>query len=493
MASYDGEEWISFKTLWERSEHIGRYILANFQGKRPVAIYGDKEVDMLSCMVAAVKSGHPYVCVPSFYPQEKIDALLEDSKAQLVLNPARTPIHDVPMKVLRHDEIRTLGKEYGDYDRIPEENYVKPEETLCIMYTSGSTGKPKGVTVTLANIEEEIKQSEEIVSRSIPEDKGVMVNLSAYSFAAGLITVYYVLFKEGCTVYGVPRTKMSDQNELLAFIEEANPHLFNCTPTMIERFLNSERFSPEYLPNLSYSCLGGEPLSTETARKYKERFPDTRLLNGMGTTETLGTPLVCEITDELLDSDEPYYPIGTADTPYAYVVDENGVRSDEDRTTGELIISCRAVVPGYLDRPDQTESVFFTDYKGDWSYRTRDIVKLKNGFVYYVGRKDNQVKIGGNRVELEDVESNLRLCSNVAACAAGVKREKDGHGILVAFVVQKDSSVKKMAALLSIKQELKTRVESHMIPTKIVFVDSLPKNINLKLDRAKINRMIEEM
>jgi len=487
IAAYDGSAFISFRELWERSDAIAAWLLKNYPSKDPLAIFGDKENDMLSCMFGAIKSGHPYVCIPSYYPMDRINAIVADSGAAVVLNPAPVQIHEVGLPVLSRDEMQKLPAE-----AVEASCYAQPGDLVCMLYTSGSTGTPKAVRVTYENLLAKIVQTEEFMGPSMQAECGHAVNLAAYSFSASLSYVYYVMLYAGWTLYCVPRTVLKDVNALLDYLEEINPDVFSCTPSMADRLLSAERFNPEHFPHMHYTCLGGEPLLIHTVKNYKERFPGIRLINGMGMTEATAAALTCEITDELMATSDTFFPVGLTSTPYGYLMDDDGNRVTEDGQAGELIVSCKTVCDGYHNRPELTAENFFTDSQGVWSYHTRDLLKIRNGYYYYVGRKDNQVKIGGNRFELEDVEANMRRVPVVRECATAVKTLEDGTRTLVGFVVKADSTVPNMKAIMTIKQQMQTMVESYMIPSKIVFVDALPKNVNLKLDRAAVKKMAEE-
>ena len=487
IAAYDGNAFISFKELWERSDAIAAWLLEHDPGKGTLAIFGDKENDMLSCMFGAVKSGHPYVCIPSYYPVDRINAIVEDSGARVILNPSPTRIHDVGLPVLTVEELRGLPAASVD-----AAFYAQPGDLVCMLYTSGSTGTPKAVRVTYENLLAKIVQTEEFMKPSMQAERGHAVNLAAYSFSASLSYVYYVMLYAGWTLYCVPRSVLKDVNDLLDYLEEINPDVFSCTPSMADRLLSSERFNPQHFPHMHYTCLGGEPLLIHTVERYKERFPGIRLINGMGMTEATAAALTCEITDELMKTSGTFFPVGVADTPYGYLMDEDGHIITEDDRVGELIVSCKTVCDGYHNRPKLTKEYFFTDKDGRWAYHTRDLLRQKNGYLYYVGRKDNQVKIGGNRFELEDVEANMRRVSVVRECAAAVKTLPDGTRTLVGFVVKADSAVPNMKVIMTVKQQMQSMVESYMIPSKLVFVDALPKNVNLKLDRAALREMAEK-
>lgn len=186
---------------------------------------------------------------------------------------------------------------------------------------------------------------------------------------------------------------------------------------------------------------------------------------------------------------EKQLPMGkTAFNSTAYVVDENG-KELGDGKVGELVVVSDMVALGYLNDPVRTAEKFFTTEDGRRGCRTGDLVWREGDIFYYVGRVDNQVKVGGYRVELEDVERHMRRVSLIKECAVAPVMENGRVVMLTAFVIPKDPDAKQLQSIITIKREIAAMVQSYMVPQKIVFVDSLPSNSNNKLDRNALKEM----
>lgn len=488
VACFDGNEYMSRRTFWLRTEAVALHLLNSYgNSKEPVVIYGDKENDMLVCIFGILKAGRPYVVIPSYYPVHRIDAILSDCGAKVIFNPCSEKLDRKGYDILTSENITELVEKYASSE-VDESNYVQEKDDICLIYTSGSTGVPKGVRITAENVETRIRQMSEVISPAIPKADTRTVMFSSYAFSASFYNVYYMFATEGVSLYNLSRKTIHDHALLVNHLLKIQPHTLAGTPSMFRRLLTSDDFDCNSFPSLSLITMGGEPLTAELALLIKERFPTIRLLNIYGMTELASGPMVCVITDEMLKDKEAVLPIGKpmADAT-AIIVDDNSNEITEDNLVGELIIKGKCVSNGYLNRPELTNEVFFTDENGNKAYRTRDLVYRLNGFYYFAGRRDNRVKIGGNRIELEDVEANMKYLNMVRDCAVTVKELPAPS--LVAYVVKEDPLVSNMAAMLAIKAGLKERVESHMIPQKIVFVDELPKNINLKTDRVALKAL----
>lgn len=488
IACFDGNEYMSRRTFHARTEAVANYLIDNYgNSKTPVVIYGDKENDMLVCIFGILKSGRPYVVIPSYYPTHRIDSILNDCGAKVIFCPCSEKTEKDGCDVITSEAIDALAVKYASKS-VDESNYVREKDDICLIYTSGSTGTPKGVRISVENVEARIQQMQPVISPVIPESGARTVMFSSYAFSASFYNLYYMFATKGVALYNVSRKTIHDHALLVKQLLDIQPHTLAGTPSMFRRLLLSDDFNSNTFPCLSLITMGGEPLSAELALHIKERFPELRLLNIYGMTELASGPMVCVVTDELLQSGMDTMPIGTImQGATAMLVDDSGNEITADNEIGELIVKGRCVSNGYLHREELTNEVFYTDENGVRAYKTRDLVFKLNGMYYFSGRKDNRVKIGGNRIELEDVEANMKQLSSVRDCAVAVKELPTPS--LVAYVVKEDALVSNMAAMLSIKAGLKERVESHMIPQKIVFVDELPKNINLKIDRVALKTL----
>lgn len=490
IACHDGKNALTFSDLWHRSEAIADHLLKNHPGKGVVAIFGDKENDMISAMLGAVKSGHPYVTLPSFYPEKRIADILADASVTVVLSPSPLPFPIEGVKVISAGDMQALFD--TEVPEVPESAYDQPGDLVCILYTSGSTGKPKGVMIDYENIEAKIRVDAEMVAPTGAADGGATIQLASYAFSASLTSIYHMMLSAGWTVHCVPKEVLQDSSKLVTSMLSIQPNLFGCTPSLMERLLADDRFSEKTLPALEYVCFAGEALSYQIVRALRARFSSIIIRNAFGATEVTASPFFCTITDEMLETGEGFCPVETVGAGHGYLADEKGQMLTEDGSVGEIVLNYPTVSRGYLNTPSLTAERFFTTSDGVRAFKTGDIGEIKGGKIYCRGRRDNQVKIGGNRVELEEVEKHLRSVDIVKTAACSVKTLENGANILVGFVVSKPTDMTHTQAFLYIKKELKKRAESHMIPTKLIFVDSLPVNDNKKLDRLALKKAAEE-
>lgn len=191
------------------------------------------------------------------------------------------------------------------------------------------------------------------------------------------------------------------------------------TPSFAEVCVQSGRFTRELMPALDRFLFCGEVLTHRLCDQLADRFPAARVLNTCGLTEATVLVTAVRVTREMRRSERPI-PIGfPLEGVTLRIVDGDGRAVERDEESGELLILGSSVGSGYYRRPDLTEARFFADEAtGKRGYRTGDICYRKDGLYYYQGRADNQLKLHGHRIELEDIENSLARVENIARAAA---------------------------------------------------------------------------
>jgi D-alanine--poly(phosphoribitol) ligase subunit 1 len=177
--------------------------------------------------------------------------------------------------------------------------------------------------------------------------------------------------------------------------------------------------------------------------------------------------------------------------PIGYPVEGTKLRLDAEND-GELLILGDQVGPGYFERPDLTSQRFFTDPQtGLRGYRTGDLCTEENGLYYYRGRRDNQLKLHGHRIEIEDIESNLARVENIAQAAVIPVWEDGRVQYLAAFLLlERDDGLTSLTRAIGIKKQAAEFIPAYMIPRKLIVLDDFPLNTNGKVDKKELaNRL----
>lgn len=479
------DENLSYKDLDKYSEAIALY-LKDIYGDEdtPIVIYGNKENKIMACMIGALKSGRAYVPLDISFPIDRVFEVTKEVKPKVVFNfSEETNFGD--LNIVNEEKLNEIIKTY-EGKPISKENWVKDDENAYILFTSGSTGKPKGVQISSNNLDSFVDWISPYLK--IDGSEKVIMNQAAYSFDLSVTSIYPGLV-HGATLFSLSKKVLADYKELFNQFGKSDMAVWVSTPSFAGVCVTENSFNSEMLPKLESMIFIGEVLPKPLTKELLERFPNTRVINGYGPTEATVGVSVNDMSEALIN-DEKSLPVGyPMENCKIKILDENGNEVKEGEK-GEIIIIGPSVSKGYFNNKEKTDEVFFYDeidgvkYR---AYRTGDMGYLLGGNIYYCGRRDFQIKLNGFRIEIEDIESNLRKVENVknAIVLPVYKNEKIAY--LKGIVELKESnSLSDIKNGVVIKKELGKYIPSYMIPRTIKIIDEFPTNINGKIDRKKL-------
>lgn len=477
------EESVTFRQLWEQSDLAAEYIKTHCRTKAPVVIYGNKDIEITVLMLACLKTGRAYVPLDITYPASRAEVIMQDIENELLFNfSSRDVTVPVNCAEIRKPELKAV-LEQGCTITVTEEDYVQEEDNCYILFTSGSTGKPKGVQISKKNI----VNFTTWFSRqcSLSSAGRVVLNQVSYSFDVSVIPIYIYLAM-GKTLFSIDKEMLDNTKLLFDYLKDSHIAAWTSTPAFLEICSLDDAFNAQLLPELERIVLAGEVLTKRLVKSLREKFPCAEVINGYGPTE--GTVLLsaCTITEEML-RDEKSLPIGHILDHADYQIQDAGGEPVPEGETGELVVVCDSISKGYFKNPEQTDRVFFDAGGGRRGYRTGDLVFEQNGLLYYVSRKDTQIKLNGFRIELNDISSNLNTLDIVNNSVVLPVYRDERVAYLTAFVVLNDRpELSDLKIGIAIKKELKTKVPAYMVPRKVIILDKFPMNINGKIDRKKL-------
>ena len=473
------DEKINYKELWRRSECIAKYLKDNGLDKHPLVIYGNKEIDIVSCMHAALKVGIPYVPVDTLYPVERLKKIAYVTEADLIVNFSDKT--GLGCNEIDQSQLQKIYAESGNTPHSDKALWVKEDDVCYILFTSGSTGEPKGVPIRKANLMNFCEWFESYCHLDDGEYK--VLNQVSYSFDVSDIMLYIYL-PSGKALCCVDKEMAANPAELMAFLQQSNVKVWTSTPAFIDICCHDERFTSENLPELSVIILAGEALQKKLVNDLWTRFKDVEIINGYGPTECTVLLTATVITKEMV-ADDKSLPIG-------YLLPDGRMKLENSttlngRTVGELSVVTKSAGCGYYKDKERSDKVFWQDDSGTYGYRTGDLVFQEGDLLYYIGRQDSMIKLHGYRIDLNDIEVNINRLDFVENCVVIPVKDDDIISYLAAFIVTnggaEESSLK---FSIKVKNKLRELVPVYMVPKKIIRKDFLPLNTNGKVDRKKL-------
>lgn len=477
---------ITYSDLWQKSELVANWIIKNTITNKPILIYGNKDIDIVVVMIAALKVGRAYVPIDVTFPEERVKAIAAITESELIFNISDISINLENVKCIGKELLSTIVKPNGNAENISENMWVSDNENCYILFTSGSTGEPKGVQISKSNIENFVNWFSSFANI----DGNIVLNQVSYSFDVSVIQIYIYL-SLGKTLYCIDKNMISDFGLLFEYLRNSEISSWVSTPALIEMCVVYDQFNRMLLPKLEKIILAGEVLTKKLVKMLWKKFPGVEIINGYGPTE--GTVLLtcCTITEQMLEDDENELPIGymldEADYKIDYdVIEASGEKNDHNR--GELIVTSKSISKGYYKNKEATDKCFFKECNQKYSsYRTGDIVYTRENLIYYCGRKDFQIKLNGYRIELDDISENINRIDEVNNSIV-LPVYRDGRvAYIVAFIVlNRDLCLSQAKTSIFIKKSLANFVPSYMVPKKIVVLEAFPLNVNGKIDRKKL-------
>lgn len=477
---------ITYHQLWEQSGRLAGFLSGiEIPAHQPIPVYGHKNTGMPVSFLAAVRAGHPYVPTDTNMPEQRVRDITAACGSPVLL---ATEMPDFPIPGIRVIGPAELSRILQDRD-IPAPGPAlqnRKEDTHYIIFTSGSTGKPKGVQVTTGNLEAYLDWSVTLVDN----EPGVFLNQAPFSFDLSVMDVYTGL-ATGSSILSVDHGLAEDPAALLDYLEAHQPNYWVSTPSFADLCLSVPEFGGSRLHSLRKFLFCGEPLKRRTAEKLLRRFPAAEVINTYGPTEATVCVTGVRITPALLEETEGELPVGFP-KPGAglYAADREG-RKLPAGETGELIITGSTVSRGYFRNPEKTAAAFFLTEDGQRAYRTGDSGFVReDGMVYCHGRMDSQIKFHGYRIELGDIEKNLMRLPGVEGAVVFLQQKEGAGEGLTACVLQNPAEDTSYTRRKWIRNAMKERVPTYMVPRRIVFFSDFPVTMNGKLDRKKLGEMI---
>ena len=421
-----------------------------------------------------IKSGGAFVAIDPKYPDDRIEYIITDSDAKILITTKeieeekRALIKKANIEVLRIEEILTSNK-------VSNLNLDIPLSSLCyIIYTSGSTGKPKGVMISHKNLSNYVLDGTNLATNEYRVIKGQVSSCSFASFA------FDASLQEECVVlsHGYQAVIASEEeieNPLLLSktLKKYGVNIMFLTPSYVANVLDTPEFI-EALRNFQVLDMGAEAVPYELVERIRKLGINCLIDNGYGPTETTITSSMTFIEDKYVTIGKP-----VANTKY-YILDKAG-HVLPINAIGDLTIAGDSVGIGYYKLEDKTKAAFI-EINGERAYRSGDLARMNNeGNTEFFGRLDNQIKLHGLRIELDEIENVCNSHPDVTRCVILVKNNAiDGDYLALYYTASKDLSKEELTSYMA------KSLTPYMIPKAMMQLDKIPLTPNGKIDKKAL-------
>ncbi|NCQ83110.1 MAG: amino acid adenylation domain-containing protein [Microcystis aeruginosa W13-18] len=510
------EQQLTYNELNRRANQLAHYLQS--LGVKPDELVGicvERSLEMIVGLLGILKAGGAYVPLDPDYPQERLSFMLEDSQVKVLVTQAKL-VESIPEHQAQLICLDTEWEKIAQNIPSNPESGVKPDNLTYIIYTSGSTGKPKGVLVNHANV---VRLFAATDSWYHFNSNDVWTLFHSYAFDFSVWEMWGALLYGGRLVV-VPYLVTRSPEAFYQLLCQEKVTILNQTPTAFRQLIQVEESLKGSFPPLSRGVrgdrssttdndlslrlviFGGEALEINSLQPWFNRHGDQcpQLVNMYGITET--TVHVTYRPLSMTDLDSTASVIGCPIPDLQVYLLDQYLQLVPVGVPGEMYVGGAGVTKGYLNRPELTTERFIPSpfekdevipptplnkggtQGGAKLYKTGDLARyLPKGELEYLGRIDNQVKIRGFRIELGEIEALLASHPQIWETVVIVRDDTTGDKRLVAYIVPQSE---KTITINEIRQFLKAKLPSYMVPNAFVILDALPLTANGKIDRRAL-------
>ena len=471
---YNGES-ITYAHLNQASNNLAAVILAQTPTSAIIGVGTHRCIETIISVLAILKAGKAYLPLDSDYPKDRLEQIITDSGIDtcIITKAQELFFEELPVNILLSD------KTYPEVDSL---THIEKPTGAYVLYTSGSTGKPKGVLMGHAALVNLLLWQKD---NSASATGSRTLQFAPLTFDVSFQEIFATLTTGGTLVL-INDDLRIDPVQLLQYIKSQSINRI-FLPFVVLQYLTESAIANDLIPAyLQEIMTAGEQLKiTPQIINFFKALPGCILYNQYGPTETH------VVTQLKLDGDASLWPflptIGTPINNTDIIILDETLHKLPEGETGELCVSGISLAEGYLNKPELTSEKFINwqenEHQTTRIYRTGDLARyLPDGNIEYLGRKDSQVKIRGNRVELGEIEVLLNQLENIRQAVVIAQEDNSGQKRLLAYLVASGEQ----QSTDKVRQHLENHLPDFMLPSAYIWLDELPKTTSGKVDRKAL-------
>ncbi len=418
-------------------------------------------------ILAVIKTGAAYVPISEDFPIERIQFILEDTKALLLITDTKIPEIALPQLIVTS---------ISDTEDKPTEIDIQPDDIAYVMYTSGSTGKPKGVMVTHQGVERLVTRTNYVDFR--PEDR--VLQSSSIAFDASVFHIFGALLN-GSSLHVIDQVDLLSPVRFLSYVQSHSITLMCITPTLFNGIVDEE---PSSFASFRKIYIGGEALSKSHVEKlYNLLGKKDVLVNAYGPTEGSCISTFYPINE--MPSTWASVPIGRPINNTSIYIMNDKLQMQPIGVPGEIMIGGDGVSKGYFNDHELTRQKFvphpFID--GERLYRTGDFGRwMDDGNIEFIGRADRQIKVRGYRIEIVEIEQALLKLGAKQVAVTTVNTNTAGRNI-IAYVTGMSETM-----IDSMKENISKMLPFYMVPSEFILLSEIPLTRNGKVNLGELTQ-----
>lgn len=477
-------ESLTFTQLQSVSNAVAASILSKNTDTGIIAIILPRSIGNVIAALGVIKSGNGFLWVDPAYPQERIDYILENSNCKIVIiNKELKALVQTDAEIMVLDDMVTRNQALQQAlqqspQQAPKNVTITAESPCYAIYTSGTTGRPKGTVIPHKGLVNLINPDSCSLIKATAEKGKAILAIGALSFDISILETFTTLLN-GLTVVIATEEEIKEPELLAKKMKENGVNVLFCTPSRLLSYLEYPEFAVA-MKSVDVVMSGGESFVPVLYEKLKKINKHIQIFNAYGPTEASIVTTVAEVTNSSVT-------IGKPVKGFILKVLSKQMQTLPIGAIGELYVSGVGVANGYLNLEAETTDKFIF-LNGQRLYRTGDLVKLnEQGDIVYFGRSDNQIKLRGFRIELEEIETVFRSISGISSVSVIVKKSKD-RDYLCGFYVADDDCDKDF-----ILHELSKKLAYYMVPSVLFELDEIPINRNGKANKKELEKIPVEI